>query len=1400
MYIWIFYILCAIVSIADSQTICYGQDFALDHGNTNLLLSQLESYFADCDYVYDNLEIVFPQMTYIPAQFSSIFSAIREIKGYLLLENIETDTLLFSNLTIIRGNDFLLVNNVSNALVLKNTKINSIIFPNLREISNFGVVVYSNEANIATACNLHGVNWTDILNGPTYTADLSTNCTTQNCTTCQSNYCWTGNVCQTLSRVNCVCSGDRCLTSDTSACCDPVCSAGCDGTISTCNACSQCQDFTLAADSQCVESSGCALLSGDPKIFTSGFVTPPRLTAAGTCTSPLILFRMSSINLCFRQCTDESCVEGGGTNSLQCRTCQAGESVCAPYTPGDTAVPALNVPLVPKSACNLTSTQSIRLGQDSFNPTNPITPVYLETFSQLREITDYLVLENYPSFYGEVFNFLNQLTRIGGETLYLGEYSLVIRNNSFRELDLRSLQAIEGGSVLIENNELCYLPTSSGFGIISSGIQTTIQGQNLSCSCHSNCEQSRGCWGPSNAQCVQCAQVEVNGTCLENCDTLPDTYADLINRVCAQCDQECINCTGIATNCTQCRNVRNDGECVPSCPTTKYSDGSECLLCSSNCKTNDVSGSICSGPTNAFGLAFNGCSECKLYELESVNNSTNYSCVSACIGGYPETNAVLSPECMPCNPACTSCAGGLIGDCMTDACTFFLQENSVKCVLSCPNDTQYSPADGRCRDCDPNCIGCTGDTSEDCAECRFFRRGTDCVTSCRSDEFVTINNECNLCDELCDTCSVSRDNCTSCSTAAFYDNGALVCLDACPPGYYRAANISCLTCNVECINCTGALGTDCVGACKNFQLLPLDVCVRECPLIADVNNATKVCTVSSSLLQPAVIAGIAVSAVIFSAIVGSVVVAIIVGTARIRKYKRKRVEEERREEGTLLPLRERGQIQRTIQGMPEFTALGYTYEDLAAVTPVAFQLKVIDQSSLELRERLGTGFYGYVYSGIYTHQLAEEFPVAVKTFYEDRLKTDFQSEFESAITVMSQISHSSFAQIFGYCPNKKAPFIVTQLLVGPSLHSLFSQYSGTISEERIINYITQIGEGMSYLESHNLVYGILTARNVLLVQQDQIKLTDYLLYRFAESKQDKALHLPILDRWMSPELALSRTPTHRSDVWAFGVVFWELLSFGQLPYNTVTNDNVVTMLQKGLRLAQPKACTVDLYGFLLQCFIFEPTGRPTFQKLQNDLVEMEKFPLKYISIQEGYEGENLDTLEQPRIAKDTTLVIGNANADKNKTLTQEDIPIESLGLGEYVDEEVVNTAIDKDLTTDYEPVDNEYSEIDALANNQNVANEYDEIDTEPAAEYSTIESIPEPQFPLFVSNATCNSSVRMPDMISPVRDMENPYEEGVLVTPNSSFFSPYMDPNSGESNQDGINSKDYLIRNEYVNK
>lgn len=66
-------------------------------------------------------------------------------------------------------------------------------------------------------------------------------------------------------------------------------------------------------------------------------------------------------------------------------------------------------------------------------------------------------------------------------------------------------------------------------------------------------------------------------------------------------------------------------------------------------------------------------------------------------------------------------------------------------------------------------------------------------------------------------------------------------------------------------------------------------------------------------------------------------------------------------------------------------------------------------------------------------------------------------------------------------------------------------------------------------------------------------------------------------------LRCARPPTFRSDVWAFGVVLWELATFGQSPYPGVELHQVYHLLEKGHRMQQPHGCPEAIYAIMLRC-------------------------------------------------------------------------------------------------------------------------------------------------------------------------------------------------------------------------
>ena len=74
-----------------------------------------------------------------------------------------------------------------------------------------------------------------------------------------------------------------------------------------------------------------------------------------------------------------------------------------------------------------------------------------------------------------------------------------------------------------------------------------------------------------------------------------------------------------------------------------------------------------------------------------------------------------------------------------------------------------------------------------------------------------------------------------------------------------------------------------------------------------------------------------------------------------------------------------------------------------------------------------------------------------------------------------------------------------------------------------------------------------------------------------------------------------------SDVWAFGVTLWEIYNFGQTPYSTLEDEDVLNEVLKGLTLEVPEACPESIKNLMKSCWQFEATKRCTFQEIHGIL-------------------------------------------------------------------------------------------------------------------------------------------------------------------------------------------------------
>ena len=99
-----------------------------------------------------------------------------------------------------------------------------------------------------------------------------------------------------------------------------------------------------------------------------------------------------------------------------------------------------------------------------------------------------------------------------------------------------------------------------------------------------------------------------------------------------------------------------------------------------------------------------------------------------------------------------------------------------------------------------------------------------------------------------------------------------------------------------------------------------------------------------------------------------------------------------------------------------------------------------------------------------------------------------------------------------------------------------------------------------------------------------------------------------VSRWMPPESILYGKFTTESDVWAFGVVLWEIYSFGLQPYYGYSNSEVIEMIRSRQLLPCPEDCPSRMYAFMVECWHEIPQRRPPFAEIHARLLQWEGGP------------------------------------------------------------------------------------------------------------------------------------------------------------------------------------------------
>ena len=158
----------------------------------------------------------------------------------------------------------------------------------------------------------------------------------------------------------------------------------------------------------------------------------------------------------------------------------------------------------------------------------------------------------------------------------------------------------------------------------------------------------------------------------------------------------------------------------------------------------------------------------------------------------------------------------------------------------------------------------------------------------------------------------------------------------------------------------------------------------------------------------------------------------------------------------------------------------------------------------------------------------------------------FQSElnvFIKEALIMKDFCHPRVLHLIGVSfLDCMSPVIVTPFMAKGDLLTFLRNDDKNLKVSDLIAFAVEIAEGMEYLASHKFVHRDLAARNCLLDHENHIKIADFGLSRDVYEKdyyrpEGKGL-MPV--KWMAPESLENSLFTTKSDVWSFGVTFWEI--------------------------------------------------------------------------------------------------------------------------------------------------------------------------------------------------------------------------------------------------------------------
>ncbi|XP_064355933.1 cytoplasmic tyrosine-protein kinase BMX [Dromaius novaehollandiae] len=251
----------------------------------------------------------------------------------------------------------------------------------------------------------------------------------------------------------------------------------------------------------------------------------------------------------------------------------------------------------------------------------------------------------------------------------------------------------------------------------------------------------------------------------------------------------------------------------------------------------------------------------------------------------------------------------------------------------------------------------------------------------------------------------------------------------------------------------------------------------------------------------------------------------------------------------------------------------------------------LKREEIVLLRELGSGQFGVVHLGKWKGQ----YDVAIKMIKEGAMSED---EFIEEAQTMMKLNHPKLVRLYGICSKSYPIYLVTEYMANGSLLSYLRSHGKELLPLQLLEICYDICDAMAFLESCQFIHRDLAARNCLVDSNLTVKVSDFGMTRYVlDDLYISSLGTKFPVKWSAPEVFNYTKFSSKSDVWAFGILMWEVFTLGKQPYELYDNMQVIEKVSQGFRLYRPQLVSDIIYQIMYNCWHEQPEKRPSFYQL-----------------------------------------------------------------------------------------------------------------------------------------------------------------------------------------------------------